>query len=112
MTHNFFSYGTLQQENVQTELFGRTLTGTKDALKNYEVGEVQITDVEVIRKSGKDIHLVLIPSNNPEHIIEGTLFEITDEELAHIDEYEVQDYKRVMETFESGKQGWVYVLAN
>jgi hypothetical protein len=39
-----FSYGTLQQENVQLANFGRTLSGTKDALKKYTVGEVRITD--------------------------------------------------------------------
>ena len=40
-----FSYGTLQQTEVQIETFGRELYGIKDALVGYTVGEVEITDL-------------------------------------------------------------------
>lgn len=39
-----FSYGTLQQEEVQIENFGRELKGTKDFLPSYVLAEVKITD--------------------------------------------------------------------
>ena len=32
---NLFSYGTLQQENVQIKNFGRSLSGTLDVLQGY-----------------------------------------------------------------------------
>jgi len=41
--------------------------------------------------------------------IEGMLYQITKEELMQADKYEVEDYKRVKVTFESSKQGWIYV---
>ena len=34
-TVRLFSYGTLQQENVQKSLFGRSFAGTPDALPGY-----------------------------------------------------------------------------
>ncbi len=43
--------------------------------------------------------------------VAGTVFEITDEELASADRYEVADYKRVAATLASGRQAWVYVDA-
>ena len=39
-----FSYGTLQQENVQLATFGRTLVGSKDQLIGYQLGKIDITD--------------------------------------------------------------------
>ena len=37
------------------------------------------------------------------------LFEVTDNEIAQADEYEVNDYKRIQTTFKSGKIGYIYV---
>lgn len=42
-------------------------------------------------------------------IIDGTLFEIPEEDLETLDSYEINDYKRVKETLESGKEAWLYV---
>ena len=52
-----FSYGTLQQKNVQLANFGRELSGSKDILQGYIVGEVEITDERVLRESGKAFDL-------------------------------------------------------
>ena len=42
----------------------------------------------------------------------GTVFEITDAELADTDRYEQLDgYRRMAVTLASGKQAWVYVDA-
>ena len=43
--------------------------------------------------------------------LRGTVFEITAQELAAADKYEVSDYKRVSVTLKSGLQAWVYVRA-
>jgi gamma-glutamylcyclotransferase (GGCT)/AIG2-like uncharacterized protein YtfP len=43
--------------------------------------------------------------------IAGTVFEITSEELAAADRYEVSDYKRIAVTLASGRTAWVYVKA-
>jgi hypothetical protein len=104
-----FSYGTLQLESVQRDTFGRTLMGSKDELAKHIVSKIKITDPKVIESSGTDIHPILKYSGNESDFVEGTLFELTDEEFIHADDYEVADYKRVEVIFKSGKTGFVYL---
>lgn len=112
MIELLFSYGTLQLEKVQLESFGRKLIGHKDVLKGYKLGQLQITDKDVLAKSGQEFHPMAIPSTPSKNDkIAGVLFEITPEELAQADKYEVDDYKRVKCKFESGKEGWIYIQA-
>lgn len=104
-----FSYGTLQKEQVQMETFGRILKGQKDILSGYKLGMIEITDTEVLRKSGQKYHPVLEFSGNDEDKVEGMLFEVTEAEILQADEYEVDDYKRIETPFESGEKGFIYV---
>ena len=43
MTELLFSYGTLQQPEVQLATFGRELTGHRDAIVGYDLDYVTIT---------------------------------------------------------------------
>jgi gamma-glutamylcyclotransferase (GGCT)/AIG2-like uncharacterized protein YtfP len=106
-----FSYGTLQQSNVQLATFGRELTGTKDSLVGYEQSMHAIQDAEVVKTSGKTHHPIVKPAAESSALVPGTVFEITDEELAQADRYEVADYKRVMAPLASGGSAWVYIDA-
>ncbi|UDQ52044.1 gamma-glutamylcyclotransferase family protein [Chryseobacterium indologenes] len=72
-----FSYGTLQKEQVQLETFGRILQGEKDTLLGYQLDMIEITDPEVLRKSGQKYHPVLQFSGSSEDQVEGILFEVT-----------------------------------
>ena len=110
MTERLFSYGTLQQEEVQLASFGRLLAGQTDALPGWRQTMVEITDPDVIAKSGKTHHPILLPGRHDDSVA-GTVFEITGEELAATDRYEVSDYKRVSVTLASGVAAWVYVKA-
>lgn len=103
-----FSYGTLQQEEVQIANFGRALTGSSDVLQCYVVDEITITDERVLRESGKAIHPILRFTGIQQDEVEGTVFEITDAELAQADDYEVDDYVRVAARLKSGKEAWIY----
>ncbi len=105
-----FSYGTLQQENVQLSSFGRRLEGTPDAMPGWRRGEIEITDPEVIRTSGKRFHPIVEPGSAADEVA-GTVFRITEAELAAADAYEVADYKRVPVRLRSGQEAWVYVRA-
>jgi hypothetical protein len=40
------------------------------------------------------------------------ILEIIDTELAETDKYEVSDYQRILETFESRKKAWIYIAKN
>lgn len=104
-----FSYGTLQDDNVQLETFGRVLNGYKDFLVGYKLDYIEIFDKEVLKKSGQRFHPILSYSGEKNDKVQGVLFEITEEELKKADEYEVADYKRIKITFESGKDGFIYV---
>ena len=106
-----FSYGTLQQEDVQLATFGRRLTGVSDALVGYRQSMVAIDDPEVVRTSGKTHHPIVAFTGLNEDRVPGALFEISDAELTHADEYEVAAYVRVKAPLASGLEAWVYVDA-
>src|ERR1700761_7451411 len=106
-----FSYGTLQQDEVQLASFGRLLEGEADAMPGYRQSLLEITDPEVIRTSGKRFHPIVEPSDKPADEVPGRVFWITDAELKAADEYEVSDYKRVLVPLRSGNKAWVYVKA-
>src|ERR1700675_4223277 len=76
-----FSYGTLQQEDVQRATFGRRLSGVSDALVGYRQSMVAIQDPEVVRTSGKTHHPIVAFTGKREDCAPGTVFEITDAEL-------------------------------
>jgi gamma-glutamylcyclotransferase (GGCT)/AIG2-like uncharacterized protein YtfP len=106
-----FSYGTLQQDDVQLASFGRLLEGQDDAMPGYRESVIEITDPEVIKASGKRFHPIVEPSDNPADEVEGRVFCITGAELEAADAYEVADYRRILVRLRSGNQAWVYVRA-
>lgn len=112
MTELLFSYGTLRQPDVQRATFGRELDGRPDAIVGYELDYVTITDPHVIATSGSDRHPILRPSDRVGAAIEGTVFAISEADLAAADEYEVDDYVRVAVPLRSGDEAWVYVFAS
>ncbi|HYE85512.1 MAG TPA: gamma-glutamylcyclotransferase family protein [Vicinamibacterales bacterium] len=107
-----FSYGTLQQEEVQLSTFGRTLKGEKDLLVGYEPSLVKIEDAAVAERLKKTHHDNVNATGDDWSSVQGTAFEVTDEELTKADSFEAQfNYKRVDVGLASGKHAWVYVHA-
>jgi len=107
-----FSYGTLQQEHVQLSTFGRLLRGQRDELPGFEPSLVSIEDPLVAATSGKTHHANVTFNGRHDCRVSGTVFEITDVELAAADQYErLAAYTRVAAILASGKQAWVYVDA-
>src|ERR1700730_2879754 len=105
-----FSYGTLQQENVQLSTFGRLLSGQRDELSGFEQSLVRIEDPEVVATSGETHHANVTVNGRNDSRVSGTVFEVTDDELAAADQYEqLAMYKRVAAMLASGKQAWLYV---
>lgn len=107
-----FSYGTLQQSQVQLDNFGRLLDGEADYLVGYRLGQVRITDPEVLKSSGKALHPILIYTANPDDQVAGSVFFITQQELARADSYEVADYVRQEAKLKSGKTCWIYAASD
>ena len=106
-----FSYGTLQLESVQLASFGRVLPGSRDAMPGFKKTLVEITDPDVLAKSGERFHPIVAPTDELGEKVDGMVFEITAAELAAADRYEVSDYKRVEVVLCSGLKAWVYVKA-
>jgi hypothetical protein len=109
---HLFSYGTLQQEGVQWATFGRRLDGRADELLGFESSLVKIEDPEVVATSGKTHHPMVKFTGSDQDRIAGSVYEITEVELAQADRYEVSAYRRVEASLASGLRAWVYVDAD
>ena len=105
-----FSYGTLQEERVQLSTFGRRLEGHRDELVGFERSTVIITDPHLAATSGATHHANVTYNGMSASRVHGTVFDVTDAELAAADQYEEPaDYTRITATLASGKETWVYV---
>ncbi len=106
-TQLLFSYGTLQNTQVQLETFGRVLEGYADKLLDYQLCHVKIEDASVVELSGETHHPIATPSSGD--FVDGVVFKITQTELLKSDQYEVDSYQRIKGKFQSGQDAWVYV---
>jgi hypothetical protein len=104
-----FSYGTLQQREVQQSTYGRLLAGTRDVLAGYRLEPLEISDPDAVRVSGKAVHEIAQETGDPADRISGVCYHLTDEELAATDRYEVAAYVRAEAELESGIRAFVYV---
>ena len=95
-----FSYGKLQYKDVQIATFSRELSGREDLLPGY---------VRTITEAGGVLYFDIEPSFNLEDAVSGTLFEITEQDLAAAERYEKErQYHRISVTLRSGVQAWAY----
>ena len=104
-----FSYGTLQQPEVQRANFGRLLAGVPDVVAGYRLSSVAIDDPEVVAESGSAVHPILVATGDAGDRMAGTVFLITEAELDAADAYETDAYVRVELSLESGRRAWAYV---
>lgn len=108
-TISLFSYGTLQQPEVQLANYDRLLDGAPDVLTGHALAPLRITDPRVVAISGKAVHKIARPTGDPSDRIVGVVLMVTQAELALTDAYEVDAYARIEATLESGRTAWVYV---
>ena len=105
-----FSYGTLQQEDIQRSTFGRRLVGRRAVLPRFEQGFVRIEDPEEAAATGRTHHANVTFNGDRESHVSGTVFEVTDAELARADAYEAPArYQRIAVELASGERAWVYL---
>ena len=108
IAQKLFSYGTLQLKNVQKETFGRNLVGEKDILLGYKLENLKIKDPSVLEISETKTHPIIRFTGIDQDIVQGTVFEVSSDELIEADNYEVEDYKRIEVILKSGIKSWVY----
>ncbi|GGD47688.1 DUF4286 family protein [Muriicola marianensis] len=98
-TAYLFTYGTLQEKDVQKMIFSRTLNGKRDSLSAHRISEEMVGGLyPTIRRS-----------ENPNDKVEGLVYVISEEELTLVDAYEGEAYERMNITLESGVKAWVYL---
>ncbi|WP_420401812.1 gamma-glutamylcyclotransferase family protein [Flagellimonas sp.] len=96
---HLFTYGTLQDLQVQQYIFGRILTGKSDFLPGFKKMENAVYDR----------YPLVIQSGNPKDTVQGMVYEVTSLDLAKSDIYETSAYKREKVMLESGIEAWLYV---
>lgn len=104
-----FSYGTLQQPEVQLANYGRLIDGEADALPGYALAPLLIESPHVIEVSGKSVHMIARPTGEAADRVLGTLLFLTEAELQASDAYEEEAYTRIEARLESGRIAFVYV---
>ncbi len=102
-----FTYGTLQHDDVQENLFGRVLAGTPEKLIGYVLKKIQIEE-----EFGIVQYPVLVETKNKKDFIDGIVYEVTDQDLYQADLYEGLHYKRVEVHLKSKQKAWAYTSAN
>jgi gamma-glutamylcyclotransferase (GGCT)/AIG2-like uncharacterized protein YtfP len=102
-----FAYGTLKDKNIQENIFGRSLKGSPDKLIGYVVEYIEIEE-----EFGMEKYPIIIATENPNDIVSGLLYEITDQDLNLADTYEGLHYKRIEVTLESKQTAWAYIVTN
>ncbi|MCK0160904.1 gamma-glutamylcyclotransferase family protein [Allomuricauda sp. F6463D] len=94
-----FSYGTIQDPQVQKYVFGRLLKGKADTALGFKKVENAIY--------GR--YPLIIKTNNARDKVNGMSFEVNDLDLKKADIYETSAYKREKFPLESGGEAWVYI---
>ncbi|GAA1993945.1 gamma-glutamylcyclotransferase family protein [Microbacterium pumilum] len=104
-----FSYGTLQNPDVQLEIFGRVVEAEDDVLPGHRVDYAEIEDARIIDLSGASVHPIVRATGNQLDKVVGKVLRVTEDELDASDEYEVSIYRRASVVLASGRSAWVYV---
>ncbi|KAF2328818.1 gamma-glutamylcyclotransferase family protein [Flavobacterium ginsenosidimutans] len=99
-----FSYGTLRSKEIQRQIFNRVLTGTADQVLGYKLKSLKIEE-----EFGMADYVVAVASENPTDIIHGVIFTISNADLAKVDLFESNAYRRVQVTLQSGETAWIYI---
>jgi len=103
-----FAYGTLQQESVQRSVFGRRLRGSPDELIGFDRSLVDVSDPRFATGDSTSLYPIVRWSGGTEARVGGTVYELSDADLANADLYEPPPYQRIQTVLASGKQAWVY----
>ncbi|WP_222983045.1 gamma-glutamylcyclotransferase family protein [Flagellimonas meishanensis] len=94
-----FSYGTLQDPQVQEYIFGRILSGHDDSLSGFKKQERAVY--------GR--YALVVRTKNEGDMVQGKAYEVTQHDLKKADIYETTAYKREPFQLGSGITAWVYL---
>jgi len=99
-----FSYGTLRSKEIQMRLFNKILSGNPDQLLGHKLKSLQIEE-----EFGMADYVVAVPSEDSVDPVHGVVFNISPSDLAKVDVFESNAYKRVQVALKSGTTAWIYI---
>ncbi|NND16016.1 MAG: gamma-glutamylcyclotransferase, partial [Eudoraea sp.] len=85
--------------SVQHSIFNRILSGQPDSLRGYQIATDQV--------AGR--YPLIERSSDNETEVQGTVYELSGEDLLLADSYEGNAYKRIKVRLHSEKDAWVYI---
>ena len=91
------------------ELFGRILQGKIDQVSAFRIEAMVFPDDNF--EGVQQEYPVALTTNNPNDVVTGTVYTITEKELEQADQYETEAYTRITVELESGIAAWIYVLS-
>lgn len=94
-----FTYGTLQEDEIQRILFKRKLKGNKEALVGFILSPNKVY--------GR--YPTISRTNDTMDVVEGMAYKISALELERVDVYEGEGYERHKVVLASGKTAWTYM---
>ena len=94
-----FVYGTLKDPLIQRSVIGRKPSQSEDVLEGYKKSTITL---------GGNTYPIVSKHPGSFNHVEGIVMEVSEEELALIDKYETDAFKRAKATVQSGKEVWVY----
>jgi gamma-glutamylcyclotransferase (GGCT)/AIG2-like uncharacterized protein YtfP len=98
-THYLFTYGTLQEREVQLGVFARPLNGFEDELPLYIISDEKVAE----------LYPTLKHTGAKEDTIKGQVYTLSHQELEKADRYEGEAYERIEIQLASGKNAWAYI---
>lgn len=103
---NLFAYGSLQDKEIQENIFGRVLVGRPDKLIGYIKKIIQIEE-----EFGLIDYPIITATDNLDDSISGMIYKLTEKEIQIADTYEGVHYKRIQVKLHSNEIVWVYSAA-
>ena len=107
-----FSYGSLGGGDVQLDTFGRVLRVEPDVLPGYATSLTRRQDPRVAERIGPIAQRVLRHTGDPRDKVIGTVLHLSDAELEAADERVTPLFIRLPVLLGSGRDAWVYVMAD
>jgi len=93
-----FVYGTLIYPEVREKLLGRYVYLTPNTLSGYKTEKIDIDNIQ---------YPILVEDISS--MVHGGIILVSEEEIALLDTYETDAYKRSLVTLMDGKEVWVYM---
>ena len=109
MSENLFTYGTLQKEETQLRLFGRTLNGIADILEGYKVTSANIFDQNFLATGEGRVQKTLVPTGVCGDFVEGIVYEVSEDELVLAEKNEPRNYMKMKVILKSGNDAWIFL---